>query len=431
MTSPQRPDPLALLLDQESQRLPWLLPERHRRMAESPFAFFRGSAAVMASDLGRQPHSGLLVQLCGDAHLMNFGFFASPERQLLFDINDFDETHRGPFEWDVIRLATSMVLAARALGLSEAQQEKISRRCVKAYGTAIAAFAAMPFLEMWALKLQLSSLIKDKASSTLRRHLEAITAVALRRNSRQAVRKLCETDASGALRFRHEPPLLWRFNQLPAQWVSGLDWMEWNRRIADGYLDSLPAAQRHVIAQFQLSDVALKAVGVGSVGTRCAVSVFVGEHPEDVLVMQGKQATASVLAPYLDLPAPSHQGKRVVQGQRLLQTASDPFLGWSTNPQGDHLYFRQFRDWKASVDLNQLDADGLSDYGKLCGWTLAKGHARSGDRRALAAHIDDPKQFARRLLDPVLQHAAWAEADYRLLLEGIATGRLPSMDWDQ
>jgi hypothetical protein len=431
VTSPQRPDPLALLLDQEAERLPWLLPERHRRMAESAFAFYRGAAAVMASDLARQAHSGLMVQLCGDAHLMNFGLFASPERELLFDLNDFDETHPGPFEWDLIRLATSMVLAARSLGFSEAQQGKICRRSVKAYARAMAEFAAMPFLEMWALKLPLSNLIECKGSSSLRRHLEQIRAIALRRNSRQAVRKLCESDASGALRFRHEPPLLWRFAQLPAEWVSGLDWMEWTTRITDAYLESLPAAQRHVLAQFKLSDVALKAVGVGSVGTRCGITVFVGEHPDDVLVIQGKQATTSVLAPYLDQVAPSHQGKRVVQGQRLMQTASDPFLGWSTNPQGDHLYFRHFRDWKASVDLTQLDADGLSDYGKLCGWTLAKGHARSGDRRALAHHIDVPKRFATALLDQALQHAAWAEADYRHLLEGIASGRLPSMDWAQ
>lgn len=424
MVNACRPDPLALLLDQEAERLPWLVPVRHSRMAESSFAFFRGAAAVMASDLARQPHSGLMVQLCGDAHLMNFGFFASPERQLLFDLNDFDETHPGPFEWDVIRLATSVVLAARSLGLSEAQQAKLCRRGVKAYGAAIAEFAAMPFLEMWALKLQLTRLIEEQAGSNLRNHLKQIAATALRRNSRQAVRKLCETDAKGQLRFRHEPPLIWRFDQLPPEWISGLDWMQWNARIADDYLASLPAAQRHVMAQFQLCDVALKAVGVGSVGTRCAVTVFVGGHPEDVLVMQGKQAAPSVLAPYLDQPVSTHQGKRVVQGQRLMQTASDPFLGWGTNPLGDHLYFRQFRDWKASVEVSQLDADGLGDYAKLCGWTLAKAHARSGNRQALAVQINDPKQFARTLLDQAWEHAAWAEADYRLLLEGIAAGRI-------
>jgi len=424
VTNSQRPDSLALLLDQERQRLPWLVPIRHSRMAESPFAFFRGAAAVMASDLSRQPHSGLMVQLCGDAHLLNFGFYASPERQLLFDINDFDETHPGPFEWDLIRLATSLVLAARSLGLRESQQNKICRRGMKAYAEAMAHFAALPFLQMWSLKLPLTVLIKEKAGANFRRHLEQVTAAALHRNNRQAVRKLCESDQNGCLRFRHEPPLIWRFDQLPPEWISDMNWTDWLDQIKVHYMNNLPAAQRHVMAQFKVSDAALKAVGVGSVGTRCAVTVFVGDHPDDVLVLQGKQAVSSVLAPYLDEVVPEHQGKRVVQGQRLMQTASDPFLGWGTNPLGNHIYFRQFRDWKASVDVSQLDADGLKDYGKLCGWTLAKAHARSGDRRAIASQIKDPKLFAQALWDQAQAHAALAEADYRLLLEGIAAGRI-------
>ncbi len=199
---------------------------------------------------------------------------------------------------------------------------------------------------------------------------------------------------------------------------------DWNDQIRHLYLTSLPAAQRHVMAQFSLSDAALKAVGVGSVGTRCGVSVFIGEHPDDVLVLQGKQAEPSVLAPYLNERVPDHQGKRVVQGQRLMQTASDPFVGWATNPSGDDLYFRQFRDWKASVEVDALDADGLKDYGKLCGWTLAKAHARSGDRKAIASWIQTPKLFARTLFEQALEHAALAEADYRTLLEAIAAGRI-------
>ena len=426
MFTTQRPDSLTLLLEQEAQRLPWLLPIRHSRMAESPFAFFRGAAAVMASDLARQPHSGLMVQLCGDAHLLNFGFYGSPERQLLFDLNDFDETHPGPFEWDVIRLATSVVLAARSLGLAESQQGKICRRAVKAYAEALQHCASIPFLAMWSLQLPLTTMIQEKAGSNLRNHLEQVTASALRRNSRQAVRKLCGSDANGHLRFRHEPPLIWRFDQLPSQWLSGLEWTEWLGQITELYQANLPAAQRHVLEQFKMSDSALKAVGVGSVGTRCGVTVFVGDDPDDVLVLQGKQAEPSVLAPYLGLPVSEHQGKRVVQGQRLMQTASDPFLGWFTNPLGDHIYVRQFRDWKASVEVSQLDGAGLKDYGKLCGWTLAKAHARSGDRKAIASHIKDTKLFARALWDQAQQHAALAEADYRLLLEAIAAGRIPT-----
>ena len=226
-TPMERPDPLALLEQQEARRLPWLLPVRHSRMAENPFSFFRGAAAVMASDLGRRPHSGLMVQLCGDAHLLNFGFYGSPERQLLFDINDFDETHPGPFEWDVQRLAASLVLAARSLGLSEKQQSRVTRRTVRAYGEAMAEFAAMPLLPMWVARLPMQHLIDQRPSANLRSHLAQVTAAALRRDSRQAVRKLCEPDASGGLRFRHQPPLIWRLDELEEIWLGGLDWQTW------------------------------------------------------------------------------------------------------------------------------------------------------------------------------------------------------------
>ena len=424
----ERPDPLALLIQQEEQRLPWLLPVRHSRMAENPFAFFRGAAAVMASDLARRPHSGLMVQLCGDAHLLNFGFYGSPERQLLFDINDFDETHPGPFEWDVQRLAASLVLAARSLGLSDKQQGKICRRGVRTYAEAMAQFAAMPMLPMWVARLPLERLIDQRASANLRCHLEGVIASALRRDSRQAVRKLCESDGSGGLRFRHQPPLIWRFEHLPEQWMQGLQWQEWVAAVKASYISSLAPALQHLLSQFRLVDSAFKAVGVGSVGTRCGISLFVGEHPDDILVLQVKQANASVLAPYLDRPAPEHQGQRVVQGQRLLQTASDSFLGWCTNPAGEHLYGRSFRDWKGSVDVAQLDADGLKDYGKLCAWTLAKAHARSGDRRAIAAHIGDPRAYGRQLLDPAIEHADLAVHDHALLLQGIASGRISTSE---
>ena len=424
----ERPDPLALLIQQEEQRLPWLLPVRHSRMAESPFAFFRGAAAVMASDLARRPHSGLMVQLCGDAHLLNFGFYGSPERQLLFDINDFDETHPGPFEWDVQRLAASLVLAARSLGLSDKQQGKICRRGVRTYAEAMAQFAAMPMLPMWVARLPLERLIDQRASANLRCHLEGVIASALRRDSRQAVRKLCESDGSGGLRFRHQPPLIWRFEHLPEQWMQGLQWQEWVAAVKASYISSLAPALQHLLSQFRLVDSAFKAVGVGSVGTRCGISLFVGEHPDDILVLQVKQANASVLAPYLDRPAPEHQGQRVVQGQRLLQTASDSFLGWCTNPAGEHLYGRSFRDWKGSVDVTQLDADGLKDYGKLCAWTLAKAHARSGDRRAIAAHIGDPRAYGRQLLEPAIEHADLAVHDHALLLQGIASGRISTSE---
>ena len=421
-----RPGPIELLCRQEAGRLAWLVPVRHSRMAENAFAFFRGAAVVMAADLARKPHSGLMVQLCGDAHLLNFGFYGSPERQLLFDINDFDETHPGPFEWDVIRLATSLLLAGRGLGLSEKEQGKACRRGLQAYAEAIAEFAAMPFLEMWVAKLPLEEMVKQRTKGSLQSHLKQVTAAALQRNSRQAVRKLCEVDNTGSLLFRHQPPLIWRYSQLPDEALSGMDWRHRIDIMYSEYLESIRPDMRRLLGEFQMSDAAFKAVGVGSVGTRCAIGVFVGEESDDVLILQSKQAEASVLAPYVQAggEVPAHQGQRVVQGQRLMQTASDAFLGWTTTPEGKHLYWRHFRDWKGSVDVNQLDAEGLKDYGKLCAWTLAKAHARSGDRRKIRAVISDAKLFARLMHDQALEHAKLAEHDHQLLLQAVAEGRL-------
>lgn len=422
----ERPDPLELLLRQEEGRLQRLLPVRHSRMAQSPLSFFRGGAAIMAADLARQPRSDQIVQLCGDAHLLNFGFAASPERHLLFDLNDFDETHPGPYEWDVLRLAASLVLAARHLGLSAGKQEKVCRRGLRAYARAMAEFASLPMLPMWGLRLDLDQLIQRSISTNLRRHLDDVVEVARRRDSRRAVRRLCESDGRGGLRFRHAPPLIWRFEELEGQWQGRISWQAWVDEAHQRYLRSIRPEVRRLLANFRLCDVAIKAAGVGSVGMRCAIGVFVGDHPDDVLVLQSKQAEPSVLAPWLETAAPRHQGERVVRGQRLLQTVSDPFLGWTTCPAGHHHHWRHFRDWKAAVTLECLDTDGLSDYGRLCGWTLAKGHARSGDRRAIAAHVGASRHFAAAMLAPAVVHADQAESDHRRLLEGIATGVISS-----
>jgi len=420
-----RPDPLPLLTEQEAQRLPWLVPVRHGRMAESPFAFFRGAAVVMASDLGRRPHSGLIVQLCGDAHLLNFGFYGSPERQLLFGINDFDETHPGPFEWDVQRLAASFILAARSVGLSEKQQGKVCRRAVRAYAEAMVEFAAMPQLRMWVARLPMERLVDDRASANFRSHLKKVTAAALRRDSRQAVRKLCEQDASGALRFRHDPPLIFNFSEFPGKWLDHhMSREEWHRELFQLYLANIRPEMRALLAHFNWVDTAFKAVGVGSVGTHCAIGLWLDQRGEEVLVLQSKQAQASVLAPYLNPTGPEHQGQRVVQGQRLMQTASDPFLGWTSTRAGNHYYWRQFRDWKLSVDVSLLDAEGLTDYGRLCGWTLAKAHARSGDREAICAAIGSPKSFAATVLEQAVGHADQAQLDHQLLLTRIARGEM-------
>ena len=420
-----RPDPIDLLLAQEQGRLDWLLPVRHSRMAVSAFAFYRGAAAVMAADLARQPHSGLMVQLCGDAHLLNFGFYGSPERQLLFDLNDFDETHPGPFEWDVQRLAASMVLAARDLNLSVKQQEKVCQRTVRAYAKAMAEFAALPVLKMWVRRLDLGRFIAETESKTLQRHVRALAAGAERRNSRQAVRKLCELDSSGAMRFRHDPPLIFSFSEFQGKWLDhNMSWDEWYQETYQLYLANIRPEMQVLLANFRWVDTAFKAVGVGSVGTHCAIGLWVDQRGEEVLVLQSKQAQASVLAPYVDFTGPDHQGQRVVQGQRLMQTASDPFLGWTSTRAGSHYYWRQFRDWKLSVDVSLLDAEGLTDYGRLCGWTLAKAHARSGDRAAICAAMGSSKTFAASVLEQAVGHADQAQLDYQALLTRIASGEI-------
>ena len=427
--SQQGRNPLALLAEQERERLPWLVPVRHSRMAQNPFSFFRGAAAVMAWDLAQAPHSGLTVQLCGDAHLLNFGFYGSPERRLLFDINDFDETYPGPFEWDVQRLAASCILAARSINLSPSQQEKICRRTVRAYAKAMARFAAMPFLELWTTKLDLDRLFEESKNVCLKHHLKGVVAETRKRNSRQAVNKLCVTDDQGGLKFRHNPPLIWRHGMTADPSLNGAtDWQTFTDHAYANYLDNVRPEIRHLLEQFRLVDGAYKAVGVGSVGTRCNVILFVDDRSDEVLVLQGKQALASVLAPYLHTTAPAHHGERVVTGQRLMQTASDPFLGWLTNDAGHHCYCRQFRDWKGSVNVEGLDADALSDYGKLCGWTLAKAHARSGDRLAIAAHIKDSKAFSKVVLKQALSHAELAKNDHDELQKAIKSGVIQASD---
>jgi len=426
--SQQGRNPLALLAEQESDRLPWLVPVRHSRMAQNPFSFFRGAAAVMAWDLAQAPHSGLMVQLCGDAHLLNFGFYGSPERKLLFDINDFDETYPGPFEWDVQRLAASCLLAARSLNLSPSQQEKICRRAVRTYAKAMVQFAAMPFLELWVAKLDLDRLFDESKNTCLKTHLKGVVAQARQRNSRQAVKKLCVSDGQDGLHFRHNPPLIWRHGILQEESIGAMDWETFSIISLANYLNNVRPEMKHLMSQFRLADSAYKAVGVGSVGTRCAVNLFVDDHSDEVLVLQTKQAMPSVLAAYLNTTEQAHQGERVVTGQRLMPPSSDAFLAWFTNAAGHHMYVRQLRDWKGSVDVGCLNAEALSDYGRLCGWTLAKAHARSGDRRAIAARIENSKGFAKEVLKQALNHAELAENDHAELQKAINAGVIQASD---
>ena len=422
-------DPIALLEQQNHTRLPWLIAERHRRMAQSPFAWFRGTAAVMAADLGRVPHSGLMVQLCGDAHLLNFGFYASPERTLVFDINDFDETFRGPWEWDLRRLLVSLVLVARQLGLAADDQERLARKVAAHYRKAIVGFAALPTLELWTTLLHVERFIAEQGSSSFRQHLLDAAAHARRRSGRQAVGRYSEQHPDGHWQLRHDPPLLWRHREVDPIFFSHRDHDEALAVILEGYLESLQAHRRQLIRSYRLVDTAFKAVGVGSVGTRCSIGLLQGPHPDDLLLMQSKQALASALEQPLAgaaAPAPRHQGQRVVEGQRLLQCVSDPFLGWTTTPGGHHMVWRQLRDWKASLAVEVMKPGALKAYGRLCASVLARGHARSGDRQALAAAIGDQKCIDRALSRDALGYADQVQSDHRRLLEAMASGRLKS-----
>lgn len=422
---PNRRDPIGVLQEQEADRLPWLVPVRHSRMAQNAFAFYRGTPAVMAHDLGNTANSGLAVQLCGDCHLANFGFYASPEWHLLFDINDFDETVRGPFEWDLKRLVASAVLAGRALGLGAEQQVRTARRTSRAYRKAMLQLATQSLGQVWAQRFDADGYIATLDHPPLRDHLLKVSAKARARTSSAAAGKLCELGPEGALQLRHDPPLIWRHAQLDRQWTADIDWHQLVDDMLNRYLASIPAELRHLMAQLRLTDAALKAVGVGSVGTNCAIGLFVGSHPDDVLILQSKQAEASVLAPYASSPPPLHHGQRVIEGQRLLQTASDPFLGWTTGHNAQrHYYWRQLRNWKGSVDLSLLDGVGLERYGELCAQVLAKAHARSGDRHAIAAYLSIGKAWDQAMATFGCAYADQAEADHRLFVQAIREGRL-------
>ena len=413
-----RRDPIAVLQHQEANRLPWLVPVRHSRMAQNAFAFYRGTPAVMAHDLGNAARTGLEVQLCGDCHLSNFGFYRSPEGTLLFDINDFDETVRGPFEWDVKRLVTSAVLAARNLHLSQEQQARAARRTARAYRKTMQHLASQEWQVVWAHRIDLEAYINGVDHAPLRKLFDKASAKARSRTSREAAGKLCETGPDGQLQLRHDPPLVWRHALLDQHWVADLHWSQLVDQMIDGYLNSIRADMRQFMAHYRCVDAALKAVGVGSVGTRCAIGLFVGPHPDDVLLLQSKQAEASVLAPYATSAPPVHQGQRVIEGQRLMQSASDPALGWTTAPTGE-FYFRLLRNWKGSIDLTALDATGLEIYGELCGRVLAKAHARSGDGVAIANYLEMGKAFDLAMESYAVAYADQSERDYQDFLKAI------------
>ncbi|MFC7964702.1 DUF2252 domain-containing protein [Streptomyces cinereoruber] len=412
--SSQRPDPLEVLERQARDRLPDLVPLRYGRMAASPFAFLRGAAAVMAADLGAQPDTGLTVQLCGDAHLLNFGVYASPERTLLFDVNDFDETLPGPFEWDVKRLAASVTVAALQNGATRPKARRAALVAVESYRTSMRRLAGLGELTVWYERIAADDL-PALVHRGDRARLENRLARARRRTSLQAFAKLTAADAAGHRHLVEDPPLLER--------TTDIDRITLGKVFSD-YRSSLAEERRLLLDRYRFLDAARKVVGVGSVGTRCFVLLLEGRDEGDPLILQIKEAGPSVLEEYLAPTAYPHQGQRVVCGQRLVQAAGDIFLGWMTGPEQRHFYWRQLRDMKGSAEVETMSPALLREYARLCGRALARAHARSGDRVAIAAYLGGSDVFDRAVADFALAYAHQNADDYAALGAAIAAGMI-------
>lgn len=421
-----RPDPVALIEEQNADRLTPLLAVRRGRMSASPFAFYRGAARVMASDLSTTPTAGLRVQLCGDAHLSNFGAYASPERQLVFDLNDFDETLTGPFEWDVKRLAASFTIAGFHREFDPDTCRALAEAATNAYRLSIADFAERGWLEGWYAHLPVEDIARLAESHGVSKKrvkkLDEFVAHAKSRDRLQAATKLVEA-VDGRYRFKSSPPLLVPSRELPSGIDPDRQWAEVKVSL-DQYRSSLSEATRLLLDRYQLADVALKVVGVGSVGTRCLVALLVGTKPDDVVLLQVKEATRSVLENHLPASRYRLHGRRVVEGQRLMQATSDIFLGWSSSVSGHHYYWRQLKDWKGSVDLDRGGPRSFERYARLCGWTLARAHAVSGDPTAIADYLGSGPVFDRALGEFAVRYARQNETDHEAFGSAIANGRL-------
>ena len=422
-------DPIGLLVEQGRSRIPDLVPVRHGRMLVSPFTFFRGAALPMAADLAATADTGLRTQLCGDAHLSNFGAFGSPERRLVFDVNDFDETLPGPFEWDVKRLAASLVVAGLDNGFSAKQRRKVALAAAAQYRTAMREFAGMPTLDVWYARLDVEDTIARFRSQLKKRVLKQTEAVAARsrtRDSMQAVGKLTRV-VDGGREIVSDPPLIVPIEDLPAGDWAGPEYATL-RALISGYASTLPPERQHLVRQFRLTRVARKVVGVGSVGTQAWIILMEADDGRGPLLLQAKEAQRSVLAAYAGDSEYEHHGERVVVGQRLMQAASDIFLGWQavTGLSGvrTDYYVRQLRDWKYSAPIEQMDPAVMTSYGALCGWTLARAHARTGDRAAIAAYLGSSARFEQAVTDFAVAYAAQTVRDHAALAAAVADGRV-------
>ncbi len=415
MPSPGRPDPLQILSGSNATRLPELVPVRNGRMMASPFAYYRGSPAVTAADLSRTPSTGIQLQICGDAHLLNFGTFATPERTQVFDLNDFDETQPGPWEWDVKRLAASLVVAARTAGLSDGDGRAAVQGCSAEYRNEMSKMAELSAFEVWHSRLDVESLIAAAPDKPARSHVEKTAAKARQRTSLKALSKLT-TVRDGHRVIVEDPPVVIRLTHAQLEQAQGF---------VMAYLATLDPDRDLLLDRYEFVDAALKVVGVGSVGTRCFVVLLAGKADLDPLFLQVKEAQPSVLAPYVGRSRYANQGKRVAVGQRIMQVASDVFLGWARTGEFD-TYVRQLRDMKGSVALDDARTEGLTLYGRLCGAALARAHARAGQPALIAGYLGKSTAFDDGVAAFAVSYADQNDRDYKSFLDAIRAGRIPA-----
>lgn len=414
-------DPVAILSAQAADRLQFLVPIRNARMLANPFAFYRGSAAVMARDLAQTSSSGMQVQLCGDAHLSNFGVFGSPERALVFDCNDFDETHRGPWEWDLKRLAVSAVLLGRHRGWAQRSQRELARIVGASYRLSMADFASKGRLAVWYSRLTDDVILDLARDPDNRATVERQLRKARLNDVSRAIAKYTEV-VDGRRRFVHQPPLIMRLDEaLPLDAASAAHQMV--VELFGEYLASLPSYLRVLIGGYELVDVALKVVGVGSVGTRCFIALLKGRDDDDLLILQVKEADRSVLEAHTQPSEFANQGERVVVGQHLMQAATDQLLGWSRVADNDY-YVRQFRDMKGSVNLDRITEKMAGAYLAMCAWTLARAHARSGSRIAIAAYLGKGTNFDAAVVEFSLSYAEQVARDHERYAAAASDGRI-------
>jgi uncharacterized protein (DUF2252 family) len=412
-------DPVALIKASNEDRLKTLIPIRHGRMLQSPFAYFRGTAAVQAFDLDGTPSSGIIVQACGDCHLLNFGGFASPERNLVFDINDFDETLAAPFEWDIKRLAASFVLAARWRGFSSKQAREITVESIAAYRKSMNERATKTVLDAWYSQTTIDDLFAlAGGDADLRSRLKKRVAEAKKQTQEHVFNKIT-APSKGLPRIVDQPPLLFHSDSRS---------LKNERAIADfikNYRNTLPDERRALFDRFKMVDFAIKVVGVGSVGTRCFVALFLAGQG-DPLFLQVKEARSSVLEPYMGNVRVAHNGQRVVIGQRMMQAASDIFLGWSRGPEGRDFYVRQLRDMKTSLDMEIQTPQSLLYYAKLCGTVLARAHDKAGDAAKIAGYLGNSDHFEEAIGDYAVAYADQVEHDYETFVKAVRDGKLIS-----